>query len=63
MQTKGTAIGTIVRLTAMGVLVAASIVVSPDVFHDMGGPPTSHRIAAVESATTPATSPDVFHDM
>jgi len=63
MQTKGTAIGTIVKLTAIGVLGAGAAFVAPDVYHDMGGPPTVHRIAAQESVTTPATAPDVYHDM
>lgn len=62
MHTKGNAIGIIARLTATGALVAGTIVVTPDVYHDMSQP-TIHRIAAEESATTPTTTPDVYHDM
>lgn len=63
MHTKGLAIGTIAKMAAMGVLVAGAAFVAPDVYHDMGVPPTVHQIAAEDSATTPATTPDVYHDM
>ncbi len=62
MHPKRTAISTIARLTATGLLMAG-IAVAPSVFHDLSQPTMGQQVAADESATTPATSPDVFHDL
>jgi hypothetical protein len=47
---------------AGGILVG-SVAAAPNLYHDMGTPPTSQTLTTVASATTSAVGPDLYHDM
>jgi hypothetical protein len=50
---------------AVGALMAGSMAVTPDVYHDMKGSATTSTVtpAAATADDGGSTSPDVYHDM
>jgi preprotein translocase subunit SecY len=63
MQAKRRVTKLVATAAIAGGILAGSVAAAPNLYHDMGNPPTTQTLTTVASATTSGVGADLYHDM